>query len=156
MPASNLVRTGGGLASAAAGILLLLGHLLDLGGASEHGTVFGGTLVLTAHLVLIFGLMALCGPPKPSGGAVGDLWAGAQRRRYDARVRGGLGRDSRGLWRRGGGRAGGRPARRARPAGGSGVPGRVDTVRRRDDAGGYIPAMGWPAADSGGRGVRVG
>ena len=31
MPSSNLIWTGGGLASAAAGLLLLLGHLLDLG-----------------------------------------------------------------------------------------------------------------------------
>jgi hypothetical protein len=35
MPVSNLVRTGGGLASTSAGILLLLGHLLDLGGDSD-------------------------------------------------------------------------------------------------------------------------
>ena len=53
MPVSNLVRTGGGLASIAAGILLLLGHLLDLGGDSDYGTVLGGALVLAAHLVLV-------------------------------------------------------------------------------------------------------
>jgi hypothetical protein len=35
MSSSNLVRAGGGLASAAAGILLLVGHLLDLGGDPE-------------------------------------------------------------------------------------------------------------------------
>jgi hypothetical protein len=51
MPSSNLIWTGGGLASAAAGLLLLLGHLLDLGGDPEYGTVLGGTLVLTAHVV---------------------------------------------------------------------------------------------------------
>ena len=33
----NLVRTGGDLASAAADILLLLGHLLELGGDPEYG-----------------------------------------------------------------------------------------------------------------------
>ncbi len=41
MPSENLVRVGGGLASAAAGVLLLLGHLLDLGGDPEYGTVLG-------------------------------------------------------------------------------------------------------------------
>lgn len=56
---SNLVRTGGGLASTAAGLLLLLGHLLDLGGDPEYGTVLGGTLVLAAHVLLVFGLVAL-------------------------------------------------------------------------------------------------
>jgi hypothetical protein len=59
MPSSNLIRVGGGLASAAAGLLLLLGHLLDLGGDPEYGTVLGGTLVLTAHVVLVFALVAL-------------------------------------------------------------------------------------------------
>src|SRR3712207_581900 len=59
MSSENVVRTGGGLASAAAGILLLVGHLLDLGGDPEYGTVLGGTLVLTAHVVLVFALVAL-------------------------------------------------------------------------------------------------
>ena len=54
MPSSNLIWTWGGLASAAAGLLLLLGHLLDLGGNSEYGTVLGGSLVLAAHVVLVF------------------------------------------------------------------------------------------------------
>ena len=58
MSSSILIRTGGGLASAA-GLLLLLGHLLDLGGDPEYGTVLGGTLVLTAHVVLVFALVAL-------------------------------------------------------------------------------------------------
>jgi hypothetical protein len=56
---SKLVRTGGGLVSAAAGILLLLGHLLDFGGDPEYGTVLGGTLVLAAHVGLVFALVAL-------------------------------------------------------------------------------------------------
>jgi hypothetical protein len=73
MPSSNLVRTGGGLASAAAGILLLLGHLLDLGGDSEYGTVIGGTLVLTAHLVLVFGLVALWAAQAERGGLLGII-----------------------------------------------------------------------------------
>jgi hypothetical protein len=73
MTSSNLVRTGGGLASAAAGILLLVGHLLDLGGDSEYGTVFGGTLVLTAHLVLVFGLVALWAAQAERGGLLGII-----------------------------------------------------------------------------------
>jgi hypothetical protein len=59
MPSSSLTWAGGGLASAAAGLLLLLGHLLDLGGHPEYGTVLGGALVPTAHLVLVFALVAL-------------------------------------------------------------------------------------------------
>jgi hypothetical protein len=56
---SNLVRVGGGLASATAGVLLLLGHVLDLGGDPEYGTVLGGSSVLAAHVLLVFALVAL-------------------------------------------------------------------------------------------------
>jgi hypothetical protein len=56
---SNLVRQGGGLASIVAGVLLLIGHSLDLGGDPEYGTVLGGTLVLLAHVALVFALVAL-------------------------------------------------------------------------------------------------
>ncbi len=73
MASDNLVRTGGGLASAAAGILLLLGHLLDLGGDSEYGTVLGGTLVLAAHLALVFGLVALWAAQAGRSGLLGAL-----------------------------------------------------------------------------------
>jgi hypothetical protein len=34
MPSSNPVRVGGGLTSVAAGVLLVAGHVLDLGGDS--------------------------------------------------------------------------------------------------------------------------
>ena len=73
MSTSNLIRTGGGLASAAAGILLLLGHLLDLGGETEYGTVLGGALVLAAHLVLVFGLVALWAAQSERSGILGVL-----------------------------------------------------------------------------------
>jgi hypothetical protein len=36
MSSSNFVRQGGGLASIVAGILLLLGHLINLGGDPEY------------------------------------------------------------------------------------------------------------------------
>jgi hypothetical protein len=69
----NLVRVGGGSVSAAAGIFLLLGHLLDLGGDPEYGTVLGGTLVLAAHLALVFGLVALWAVQAERGGPLGNL-----------------------------------------------------------------------------------
>ncbi len=73
MPSSNLIRTGGGLASVAAGLLLLLGHLLDLGGDPEYGTVLGGTLVLTAHVVLVFALVALYAAQAEQSGLLGSV-----------------------------------------------------------------------------------
>ena len=73
MSSSNLIRTGGGLASAAAGLLLALGHLLDLGGNPEYGTVLGGTLVLAAHVVLVFALVALYAAQIEQSGLLGNL-----------------------------------------------------------------------------------
>jgi hypothetical protein len=69
----NLIRTGGGLASAAAGILLLLDHLLDLGADPEYGTVLGGSLVLTAHLTLVFGLVAIWAAQAERAGPLESL-----------------------------------------------------------------------------------
>ena len=59
MSSSNLVRLGGGLASILGGALLLVGHLFNLGGDAEYGTVLGSSLVLTAHVSLVFALVAL-------------------------------------------------------------------------------------------------
>jgi hypothetical protein len=73
MSSGNLVRAGGGLASAAAGLLLLLGHILDLGGDPEYGTVLGGTLVLTAHVALVFALVALYAAQAQESGLLGGL-----------------------------------------------------------------------------------
>ena len=73
MPSSSLTWTGGGLASAAASLLLLLGHLLDLGGHPEYGTVLGGALVLTAHVVLVFALVALYATQAEQSGLLGSL-----------------------------------------------------------------------------------
>ena len=73
MSSSNLVRTGGGLASAAAGILLLVGHLLNLGGDAEYGTVLGSSLVLAAHVLLVFALVALYAAQAEQSGLLGSL-----------------------------------------------------------------------------------
>ena len=59
MSSSNLVRLGGSLASASAGILLLVGHLLNLGGDPEYGTLLGSLSVLSAPVLLVFALVAL-------------------------------------------------------------------------------------------------
>jgi hypothetical protein len=74
MSPSAAIRWGGGLTSVAAGILLLLGHLVNLGGEPEYGTVLGGTLVLSAHALLVFALVSLWAvQAEPSGplGAAG-------------------------------------------------------------------------------------
>jgi hypothetical protein len=73
MSSSNLVRQGGGLASIVAGILLLIGHLLNLGGDPEYGTVLGASAVLTAHVILVFALVALYAAQAESGGILGAL-----------------------------------------------------------------------------------
>ena len=62
---------GGGLASASAGILLLVGHLLNLGGDPEYGTVIGSLSVLTAHVLLVFALVALYAAQAEQSGLLG-------------------------------------------------------------------------------------
>jgi hypothetical protein len=42
-----------------AGVLLVAGHILNLDGDPDHGTVLGASLVLTAHVALVFALVAL-------------------------------------------------------------------------------------------------
>src|ERR671910_3859054 len=69
----NLIRAGGGLASAAAGILLLVGHVLNLGGDPEYGTVPGANSVLTAHVLLVFALVALYAAQAERSGVPGIL-----------------------------------------------------------------------------------
>ena len=59
MSPSAATRWGGGLTSVAAGLLLLLGHIVNLGGGPEFGTVLGETLVLGAYALLVFALVAL-------------------------------------------------------------------------------------------------
>lgn len=73
MSSSNFVRVGGGLASAASGVLLLTGHILNLGGDPEYGTVLGSSLVLTAHVALVFALVALYAAQAEPSGLLGAL-----------------------------------------------------------------------------------
>jgi hypothetical protein len=70
---SNLVRLGGGLASATAGVLLLLGHILNLGGDPEYGTLPGASSVLIAHVFLVFALVALYAAQAEQSGLLGGL-----------------------------------------------------------------------------------
>ncbi len=58
MDPRGLVRTGGGLASIVAGVLFL-GHLASLSGDTTYGPVLRSSLVLAAHTLLIFVLVAL-------------------------------------------------------------------------------------------------
>jgi hypothetical protein len=73
MMSSNTVRTGGGLASIAAGALLLLGHLASIGGDPDYGTVLGSSLVLVAHTLLVFALVAICTAQAQRGGLLNSL-----------------------------------------------------------------------------------
>lgn len=70
---SNLVRSGGGLASIASGVLLVAGHILDLGSDSEYGTVPGKSLVLAAHVLLVFALTSLYAAQAGRSGLPGIL-----------------------------------------------------------------------------------
>jgi hypothetical protein len=56
-----------------AGILLLVGHLLNLGGDPEYGTVLGSSAVLTAHVILVFALVALYAVQAERSGILGAL-----------------------------------------------------------------------------------
>jgi hypothetical protein len=73
MSLSSLVRSGGALASIMAGVLLLLGHVLNLGGNPEYGTVAGSCSVLAAHVLLVFALVALYAAQAERSGSLGAL-----------------------------------------------------------------------------------
>jgi hypothetical protein len=71
MSPSAATRWGGGLTSVAAGVLLLLGHIVNLGGDPEYGTVLGEVLVLSAHALLVFALVSLWAVQAEPSGSLG-------------------------------------------------------------------------------------
>jgi hypothetical protein len=73
MSPSAATRWGGGLTSVAAGLLLLLGHIVNLGGDPEYGTVLGETLVLGAHALLVFALVSLWAIQAERSGPLGAV-----------------------------------------------------------------------------------
>ena len=73
MVSSGLTRLGGGLSSIAVGALLVIGHILNLGGDSKYGTVLGSSLVLAAHVLLVFALVALYAAQAERSGILGAL-----------------------------------------------------------------------------------
>jgi hypothetical protein len=73
MSSSNLIRSGGGLANILAGVLLVVGHILNPGGDPEYGTVLGSTSVLTAHVALVFAIVALYAAQAEQSGLMGSL-----------------------------------------------------------------------------------
>jgi hypothetical protein len=73
MSPSAAIRWGGGLTSVAAGLLLLLGHIVNLGGDPEYGTVLGETLVLGAHALLVFALVSLWAIQAERSGPLGAV-----------------------------------------------------------------------------------
>jgi hypothetical protein len=72
MSSSSLIRLGGGLASIVSGVLLVVGHLLNLGGDPEFGTVLGESSVLVAHVALVFALVALYAAQAERSGLLGS------------------------------------------------------------------------------------
>ncbi len=73
MASSNLLRRGGGRSSIVTGVLLLVDHILNLGGDPEYGTVQGETLVLIAHVLLVFALVALYTVQANQSGLLGGV-----------------------------------------------------------------------------------
>lgn len=73
MSSAQLARTGGGLASVVAGALLLVGHLANLGADPDYGTVLGSSLVFSAHLLLVFALVALYAAQAGRGDVLNGL-----------------------------------------------------------------------------------
>lgn len=72
MSSSNLLRVGGGLTSVTAGILLALGHIFNLDGDTAYGTVLGASLAYSAHVLLIFVLVAIYAVQSERSGPLGS------------------------------------------------------------------------------------
>lgn len=69
----NAFRADGAVAGVLAGSLLALGHLLNLGSASDYGTVPGTTLVLVAHVLLVFALVGIAAAQAERAGLLGRV-----------------------------------------------------------------------------------
>jgi hypothetical protein len=70
---STNFRLLSGYTSIISGILLIFGHILNLGGGMEFGTVLGETLVLSAHLLLVFAFLGLFEVQSGRNGILGLL-----------------------------------------------------------------------------------
>jgi hypothetical protein len=55
----NSFRTFGGWSSIIAGILLFIAHFINFIGGTNEGTLTGGSIVLGAHVLVIFGLIGI-------------------------------------------------------------------------------------------------
>jgi hypothetical protein len=59
--------------SAICGVLLPAGHILNLDGDTNYGTVLGSSLILAAHALLVFALIALYAAQAERGGVLGRI-----------------------------------------------------------------------------------
>jgi hypothetical protein len=71
---SPFFRLDGGIAALATGILLILGHLSNLGGPPGVGTVTGKTLVMAGHAVMVLALVGIHAKQHKAAGFLG--WVG--------------------------------------------------------------------------------
>jgi hypothetical protein len=71
---SPFFRLEGGLAALVTGILLILGHLANLGGPAGVGTVTGMSLVMAGHAVMVLALVGLHAKQHGPAGVLG--WVG--------------------------------------------------------------------------------
>lgn len=55
----NSFRTLGGWSCILSGLLLFIAHFVNLFGESNEGTILGSSIVLAAHVILIFALFAI-------------------------------------------------------------------------------------------------
>ncbi|MFJ7952541.1 hypothetical protein ACIQZG_13545 [Lysinibacillus sp. NPDC096418] len=73
MNTTLLFRSVGGFASVISGLFLGIGHLINLFGEADDGTVFGQSLVLFGHLGLSFAFIGLFEAQGKRNGLLGNL-----------------------------------------------------------------------------------
>jgi hypothetical protein len=69
----NSFRNFGGWLSIISGILLFIAHFINLIGDSNNGTLAGGSIVLAAHVLVIFGLVGIYLEQASESGILGLL-----------------------------------------------------------------------------------